>query len=178
MDMKTLIVLLLITTNNAWASDKFITEFSIDYSMFTKHLFGDTWTDNNGELHEFNETNELVGISITFLEDFSLDFATFNNSYYVRSHAYGLSYRVLDTQYLDLGVGAGVTHGYEDWQTQGLYINSGFSMYANLIATIHLLSVRNGSLAVGKVEGSHHQLNVVDRLSETNLISMQYAYVF
>ena len=89
--MKTIILTLtLLLGSISTAQAEGDTTLKVSYGVFTKHI-GQT----HDEGYELNEDNKFLLATLCNKEGFTINFATFDNSYNERSYGFGLGYRFL-----------------------------------------------------------------------------------
>lgn len=89
---------------------------SIDTGIYTNHLSTSHYTENY-EVHEINNSNELIGLSLEY-EDVELDVATMINSYKRRSYIVGVTKPILESEWISFKLSGGLVTGYERWMVK------------------------------------------------------------
>lgn len=130
--MKLLLILVLLLSNYSHAGE-------VSIGLSTTHIFSNTWRDEEGKSHPYNEDSNLV----SYTNNNGIGIAVFNNSYGDDSV---LAYRTFSVPYiayrqlsLSYGASIGIVTGYQ--AKGGAGINPVLSPHFRVSYKVHTLHI-------------------------------------
>jgi len=111
-------------------------DLSVEVGVFTSHLSTEGYYEDS-EYHEINNDNNFLGLSY-YKDRLGVEVSSFTNSYNTQSYSIGAGYKVFKHKYLEVGLSAGVIHGYEEWQVGDFNIGGKWSVFAAPFVTLQV----------------------------------------